>query len=35
MAAVTCPADIPEDINPRDDIHDMMVGEALQNGPSL
>jgi RNase H-like domain found in reverse transcriptase/Integrase zinc binding domain len=27
--------DIPEDINPQDDIHDMTVGEALQNGPSL
>jgi hypothetical protein len=35
MAAATHPADIPEDNNPRDDTHDMMVEEALQNGPSL
>jgi hypothetical protein len=35
MAAATRPVDIPEDNNPRDDTHDMTVGEALQNGPSL
>jgi RNase H-like domain found in reverse transcriptase len=35
MAKAAHLVDIPEDINPQDDIHDMTVGEALQNGPSL
>jgi RNase H-like domain found in reverse transcriptase len=35
MAKAARLVDIPEDINPQDDIHDMTVGEALQNGPSL
>ena len=35
MAKAARLMDIPEDINPQDDIHDMMVGEALQNRPSL
>jgi hypothetical protein len=35
MAAATRLVDIPEEDNPRDDTHDMTVGEALQNGPSL
>jgi RNase H-like domain found in reverse transcriptase len=35
MAKAAHLVDIPEAINPQDDIHDMTVGEAMQNVPSL